>query len=72
MKRERELYLLIPNGESTLCLLIVLRELLQVLHRLGLQHRSQEFDVLLRVFMPRLLGRHSSCYIATNVWKKLT
>ena len=33
-------YLLIPNGEFPLRLLVVLRELLEVLHYLGLQHRG--------------------------------
>lgn len=72
IKRQKELYLLITNRKFTLRLLIVLRELLQILDRLRLEHRGQELDVLLRIFMSRLFCRYSSCCITKTIRGKLT
>ena len=47
-------YLLIPNRELSLRLLVVLCKGLQLFHWLGLQHCSQELDVLFRVLVARL------------------
>lgn len=44
-------YLLIPNRKLSLCLLVLLRKVLQLLHRLILQHRRGKLDIALCILV---------------------
>jgi hypothetical protein len=46
--------LLIADSELALCLFVVLREVLEILDRLALQHRGGELDVCFGVFVAGL------------------
>ena len=48
------MFFLIADGELALRLLVVLREVLELLDRLALQHRGGELDVRFGVFMAGL------------------
>ena len=54
MKLELRSYLLIPNGEFALSLLIGLRKSLKLLNRLRLLNRNTELDIRLGVLVSRL------------------
>ena len=47
-------YLLIANGKFALGFLVILGKRLQLLDRLSLQNRDEEFGVLLGILMTRL------------------
>lgn len=64
-------YLFIPNCKLALSLLVVLGESLQLLHRLCLQNRCKEFDVLFCVFMTRLGSSVFQSTLGTGRYKRI-